>query len=330
MNTDDRLGQRRAFVREQCHADPDAMQPASEDAGMRSYWRLADGGGVLMDAPPANNDLDSWLLMHALFDAGGVRVPAIRAQDLGHGFLLMEDLGQKTLLQCVNSENAERWFDAAITQLLRIQALSPPDELPHYDASLLGRELDFFPDWFISRELGMTLPSKALQVWRTACEFLVEQALRQPQILVHRDFMPRNLMPIANELAVIDFQDAVVGPIAYDPICLFKDAFVSWPEQRVGEWLQHYHKRASNAGLPVPDQALFRRDCDLIGIHRHLKVIGIFARLKHRDGKPHYLADTPRFIAYLDTALPRYRELVPLHDLLQAQVWPVWHDKAAS
>lgn len=330
MNTDDRLGQRRAFVREQCHADPDALQPASEDAGMRSYWRLADRGGVLMDAPPADNDLGSWLLMHALFDAGNVRVPAILAQDLGHGFLLMEDLGQNTLLQCVNSENAECWFDAAITQLLHIQALSPRDGLPHYDASLLSRELDFFPDWFIGQELGTKFSDKAQQVWRTACEFLIEQALKQPQVLVHRDFMPRNLMPIASELAVIDFQDAVVGPIAYDPICLFKDAFVSWPEQRVDSWLQDYHERASKAGLPVSEQALFRRDCDLIGVHRHLKVLGIFARLKHRDGKPRYLADTPRFIAYLDTVLPRYRELVPLHELLQAQVWQLWRDRAVS
>lgn len=330
MSTDNRLDLRRTFVRQHCHADPDALQAASEDAGLRSYWRLSGHDAVLMDAPTADNDLAPWLAMRALFDAGGVRVPAILAQDLAHGFVLMEDLGQKTLLQSIDSENAERWFDAAITQLLRIQALSPPAGLPHYDTALLGRELDLFPDWFMGRELGMTFSDKAQQIWQVACQFLIGQALKQPQVLVHRDFMPRNLMPVASELAVIDFQDAVVGPIAYDPACLFKDAFVSWPEPRVDEWLQHYHDRATKAGLPVPDKSSFHRDRDLIGIHRHLKVIGIFARLKHRDGKTHYLDDTPRFITYLDTVLPRYRELAPLHDLLQQQVWPAWRDNTAS
>lgn len=329
MSHDARLEQRQTFLRQHANADPDALQKAGQDAGARCYWRLDGSDAVLMDAPPEDNDLGTWLDVHALLDAGGVRVPRILARDLAHGFLLLEDLGRNTLLDSISNDNADAWFEVAITQLLRIQAITPPASLPPYDAALLGRELDLFADWFIATELDITLDRHALTAWQDACRYLIEQALAQPTVLVHRDFMPRNLMPIANELAVIDFQDAVSGPMAYDPLCLFKDAFVSWPQARIDAWLRQYHERALRAGLAMPDWNRFMRDVDLIGVQRHLKVIGIFARLKHRDGKLHYLDDAPRFMAYLDQVLPHHPELAPLQALLQQQLWPVWHEQSA-
>ena len=329
MSHDARLEQRQTFLRQHANADPDALQKAGQDAGARCYWRLDGSDAVLMDAPPEDNDLGTWLDVHALLDAGGVRVPRILARDLAHGFLLLEDLGRNTLLDSISNDNADAWFEVAITQLLRIQAITPPASLPPYDAALLGRELDLFADWFIATELDITLDRQALTAWQDACRFLIEQALAQPTVLVHRDFMPRNLMPIANELAVIDFQDAVSGPMAYDPLCLFKDAFVSWPQARIDGWLRQYHERALSAGLAMPDWNRFMRDVDLIGVQRHLKVIGIFARLKHRDGKLHYLDDAPRFMTYLDQILPHYPELAPLQALLQQQLWPAWRERSA-
>lgn len=320
-----RARQRSSFVRASCQADPAGLHKASEDAAARSYWRLEGLDAVLMDAPPADNDLARWLAMHKLLHDGGVRVPAILALDVAQGFVLLEDLGRATLLDTLDEDNADRWFDAAITQLLAIQRITPPRELPGYDDTLLGRELDLFTEWFLERELGITLSGDALQTWQDARGLLINRALAQPRVLVHRDFMPRNLMPVDGGLAVIDFQDAVAGPIAYDPLCLFKDAFVSWPEARIETWLRHYHERAVQAGLPVPEWPRLRRDVDLIGVHRHLKVIGIFARLKHRDGKSKYLADVPRFITYLDAVLPAHAQLAPLQALLQRQVWPAWH-----
>jgi aminoglycoside/choline kinase family phosphotransferase len=168
----------------------------------------------------------------------------------------------------------------------------------------------------------MALDCGDLETLDGAYRVLMDAALAQPQVLVHRDFMPRNLMPAADGPAVLDFQDAVRGPIAYDALSLFKDAFLSWPVERVDAWLARYHQRARDAGLPVPDFARFRRDADLIGVQRHLKVIGIFARLNHRDGKPKYLADVPRFFAYLDAELPKYAEFAPLQRFIETKVKP--------
>lgn len=308
--------------------DPHALPVrASMDAGFRSYWRVhtATGSCIVMDSPPAQEDVRPWLRIHDLLDSGGVRVPKVLARDVEHGFLLLEDLGTETFLHIITPANADALFDAAITQLLRLQAIAPPDDLPSYDEAMLARELRLFDDWFCTRHLGLTLSCDALEVLDAAYRFLIDAALAQPQVLVHRDFMPRNLMPAAGAAAVLDFQDAVRGPIAYDSLSLFKDAFLSWPEADVAQWLMHYHARAHAAGLPVPPLARFQRDADLIGIQRHLKVIGIFARLNHRDGKPKYLADVPRFFAYLDAVLPRYPELGGLRQFIDTQVKPAMH-----
>lgn len=323
-DTSPRSLERLDWAREALAAPGLRLARASVDAGFRSYWRSEDAGAsrIVMDSPPDREDVRPWLRIRDLLEAGGVRVPGVLARDVERGFLLLEDLGTQTLLQVIDEGNADAMFDAAIDQLLKLQAIAPPGDLPAYDEAMLARELRLFDEWFLGRHLGMALDCGAMEALDLAYRRLIDAALAQPQVLVHRDFMPRNLMPVDGALSVLDFQDAVRGPIAYDPLSLFKDAFLSWPQPRVDGWLDRYHARAAAAGLPVPPLARFRRDADWIGIQRHLKVIGIFARLDHRDGKPKYLADAPRFFAYLDGVLPRYPELAPLRELIEMRVKP--------
>ena len=321
----DRADARLAWAR---RASGDAglnLERASTDAGFRSYWRSSGIGGssrIVMDSPPDKEDVRPWLQVRDLLEQHGVRVPRVLAQDTDTGFVLMEDLGGPTYLQVINADTADTLFDAAIGQLLKIQALPCAPDLPRYDEAMLTRELGLFGEWFLKRHLGITLPSLEQSALDRANRFLVDSAVGQPQVYVHRDFMPRNLMPVKDGPAVLDFQDAVRGPIAYDPVSLFKDAFLSWPAARVDGWLASYHARAVDAGLPVPALDRFKRDADLIGVQRHLKVLGIFARLWHRDGKPRYLADAPRFIQYLDGVLPRYAELSELATIIERDVKP--------
>ena len=316
----------------------DTIEPvrASVDAGFRSYWRaqpVAAGGlansVIVMDSPPDKEDVRPWLHIRDLLDAGGVRVPRVLARDVEAGFLLLEDLGADTYLHAIDGGNADALFDDAVTQLLRLQAIPPPADLPAYDEALLARELRLFDEWFCGHHLGIVLECADMDALDAAYRVLIDAALAQPQVLVHRDFMPRNLMPAAEGPAVLDFQDAVRGPIAYDALSLFKDAFLSWPEARVDAWLDRYHARAAAAGLPLPELARFRRDADLIGVQRHLKVIGIFARLHHRDHKPKYLADVPRFFGYLDAVLPKYTELAGLRRFIDDRVKPAMAPTAA-
>lgn len=330
MNEQQRADARLAWARAAlAESDADLVR-ASMDAGFRSYWRSTGAPSrIVMDSPPDKEDVRPWLRLRDVLEAGGVRVPQVLARDVEAGFLLLEDLGRDTYLQVIDAGNADALFDTAIGQLLKLQAIQPPVDLPAYDKALLDRELHLFDEWFIGRHLGLTLTDSDRQTLLDAYRLLIDAALAQPRVLVHRDFMPRNLMPASDGPAVLDFQDAVVGPIAYDVISLFKDAFLSWPEERVGGWLDRYHTRAAAAGLPVASRERFTRDADWIGVQRHLKVIGIFARLHHRDGKPKYLADVPRFFAYLDTVLPRYAELAPLAELIARIVKPAMAARAA-
>ncbi len=324
MRDDDRAQARQAWARSALDDQQATLDRASMDAGFRSYWRSQgrNGSRIVMDSPPDKEDVRPWLRMRDLLESGGVRVPRVLAQDVDAGFLLLEDLGVETYLQVIDAENASVFFNDAIGQLLKLQAIPCPPDLPVYDEALLMRELRLFDAWFLDRELGLTLDGPTLAALEHVYRLLVEAALAQPRVLVHRDFMPRNLMPAIDGPAVLDFQDAVRGPIAYDALSLFKDAFVSWPEYRVDTWLDRYHARACVLGLPVPALCQFRRDADWIGIQRHLKVLGIFARLKHRDAKHRYIADAPRFLAYLDGVLPRYPELAALTDVLDRWVRP--------
>ncbi len=321
---DPRATQRLAWARAALREPGLLLERASTDAGFRSYWRSigVTPTRIVMDSPPDKEDVRPWLRLRDLLESGGVRVPKVLARDVDAGFLLLEDLGRDTFLQVIDAGNADALFDAALDQLLKIQRIAPPADLTAYDAALLLRELRLFDEWFCQRHLGLALTDAERSTLAAAYRFLIDAALAQPQVLVHRDFMPRNLMPAADGPAVLDFQDAVRGPIAYDPLSLFKDAFLSWPEARVSDWLDRYHDRALAAGLPVPDRRRFRHDAEMIGAQRHLKVIGIFARLNHRDGKPKYLADAPRFFDYLAPVLPRHPQLDGLHRFIEARVLP--------
>lgn len=302
--------------------------PASADASFRRYFRVRDGARswIVMDAPPALEDCRPFLAVGDLLRRAGVHVPAVHAQDLTQGFLLLSDLGHQTYLDVITADNADALFAPAITALIRWQQASQPGVLPAYDHALLTRELALFPDWYLAHHLNLSLAGDDLAAWQGVCATLIDAALAQAKVYVHRDYMPRNLMIAASgpNPGVLDYQDAVFGPIAYDPICLFKDAFLSWPEARVDGWLRRYHTEGLAAGLPLPtDYAAFRRDADWIGLQRHLKVLGIFARIHYRDGKPKYLADTPRFVRYVMDVVTRYPELAPLAALFERHVLPV-------
>jgi len=298
--------------------------PASADASFRRYFRIRDGqrSWIVMDAPPDKENCRPFLHVAGLLRQAGVHVPEVLGQDLAAGYLLLSDLGLQTMLQAVTADNADGLFRDAIDALITWQKASRPGVLPPYDEALLQRELHLFPDWYLGRHFGITLDPAERAALDGQFRLLVDAALAQPQVYVHRDYMPRNLMLSTPNPGVLDFQDAVYGPLAYDPICLFKDAFMSWPAERVEWGLRSYHQRAVAAGLAVPEWAQFRRDCDWIGLHRHLKVIGIFARLTHRDHKPRYVADTPRFVRYVMEVLPAYPELAPLRALFEKHVLP--------
>ena len=319
-----RAAQRLDWVRHVTGQPALDLQRASMDAGFRSYWRTLGGAPsrIVMDSPPGHEDVRPWLRIRDLLEGGDVRVPQVFERDIEQGFLLLEDLGGPTLAQVIDDDNADAHFDAAIEQLVRLQSIAPPAGMGSFDYALLQRDAGLFEEWFLRRHLGLQLDCDDLGRLEAVQRRLMDNALSQPRVLVHRDFMPRNLMPLQPGPAVLDFQDCVRGPIAYDPVSLFKDAFVGWSLARVDGWLARYHQRALAAGLPVPPLATFLRDADWMGVQRHLKILGIFARLHHRDGKSHYLADAPRFIAYLDEVLPRHPPLRALAELLKVRIKP--------
>ncbi|MFC3609437.1 aminoglycoside phosphotransferase family protein [Stutzerimonas tarimensis] len=295
------------------------LSPASSDASFRRYFRWEGGGRslILMDAPPPQEDCRPFVKVAGLLAAGGVHVPEVLAADLDRGFLLLDDLGRQTYLDVIDESNADALFADAIEALLRFQCQPVAAPLPGYDEALLRRELQLFPEWYVERHLQAPFTGEQEAAWQRVCRLLIDSALAQPQVLVHRDYMPRNLMVSEPNPGVLDFQDAVLGPLSYDVTSLFKDAFLSWPEERVQGWLESYWEQARAHGLPVPEHfADFQRASDLMGAQRHLKVIGIFARICHRDGKPRYLEDVPRFFSYLRTVLGRRPELAELGALL--------------
>jgi hypothetical protein len=295
------------------------LTAASSDASFRRYFRWQGAGRTLivMDAPPPQEDCRPFIKVAGMLAAAGVHVPRILAADIERGFLLLDDLGRQTWLDVLNADNADALFEQALQALVTFQKLPVDDLLPAYDDALLRRELQLFPDWYLQRHLGVELDAGQQALWRQVCDLLVDSALAQPRVLVHRDYMPRNLMLSEPNPGVLDFQDAVQGPVSYDVTSLFKDAFLSWPEDRVLGWLQRYWQLATAAGIALPaDFAAFHRASDLMGVQRHLKVIGIFARICHRDGKPKYLADVPRFFAYIEAVLARRPELAVLGELL--------------
>ncbi|WP_341782507.1 aminoglycoside phosphotransferase family protein [Ectopseudomonas mendocina] len=294
------------------------LTPASSDASFRRYfrWQAAERSLILMDAPPPQENCEPFVRIAALLASAGVHVPQVLAADLEQGFLMLDDLGRQTYLDVINEHNADQLFDDAIEALLQQQRLPLDSHLPHYDEALLRRELQLFPEWYVQRHLGRSFTDEQEAAWQRISRLLIDSALEQPKVVVHRDFMPRNLMQSAPNPGVLDFQDAVNGPVTYDITCLFKDAFLSWPEARVQDWLHGYWERAKAAGIPVQASLDdFLRASDLMGVQRHLKVIGIFARICHRDGKPKYLGDVPRFFSYIEAVLARRPELAELGEL---------------
>lgn len=304
---------------------PATLVAASSDASFRRYfrWQGADRSFVVMDAPPPQENCKPFVDIAGLLASSGINVPKIYAQDLTRGFLLLNDLGNQTYLDVIDEHNADGLFEDALQALLAFQQLPMSAPLPSYDVALLRRELELFPEWYVGRELGIVMDEQQRQQWQRASDLLIDSALAQPKVLVHRDYMPRNLMLSQPNPGVLDFQDAVYGPVTYDITCLFKDAFLSWPESRVRGWLDNYWNQARGAGIPVQeDFEEFLRASDLMGVQRHLKVIGIFSRICHRDGKPRYLADVPRFLAYIEAVLARRPELAELGQLLRSLEQP--------
>ena len=301
------------------------LSAASADASFRRYFRviLDEGTFVAMDAPPEQEDCGPFLRVAELFSQAGANVPEIVAQDVTQGFLLLTDLGSTTYLHALNEQSghhgdkATQLYSDALAALLKIQLASRRGVLPDYDEALLSRELHLFPDWYLERHLQISLGSDEKAELQGIFQRIVRNTLAQPKVFVHRDYHSRNLMVTSPNPGILDFQDAVYGPITYDLVSLFKDAYIHWDEERVLDWLIRYWERARKLGLPVPtDFSDFYRDFEWMGVQRHLKVLGIFARLNYRDGKSAYLADMPLVEDYLRKACGRYNELGPLLMLL--------------
>ena len=310
---------------------------ASEDASFRRYFRVTAATGataIVMDAPPPQEDVRPFVNMTHLLAEGGVQVPKIFAADEARGFLLLADMGSTTYLSALNAAEAperDRLMADAIATLVQLQRIDPSAArtalphydaalpnyhvaLPNYDAALLRREITLFPDWYLDRHCNAALSDDEKNSLERVYAMLIASALAQPTVLVHRDYMPRNLMVTAERNpGVLDFQDTVIGPITYDVASLMRDAFLSWEEPQVIDWVIRYWDQAKRAGLPVrADFSEFYREMEWMGLQRHLKVMGIFARINYRDGKPKYLADTPRFVAYVRHAAKRYQAFAPL------------------
>ena len=299
---------------------PLTIAPASADASFRRYFRVSfdDGSSrIVMDAPPEHEDCHPFVKVAGLLHGAGVHAPEILAQDLARGLLLLSDLGSTAYIDAQNDGNADALFRDALDALVKWQLASRPDALPPYDEALLRRELGLFPEWYVARHLGTPLATEQQAALEGVQATLLRNLLAQPCVFVHRDYMPRNLMVCEDNPGVLDFQDAVYGPISYDVISLFRDAFLGWEEERIIDWSVRYWEKARRAGLPVEgDFGDFYRNLEWMGLQRHLKVLGIFARLNYRDGKPKYLADTPRFVGYVRHVATRYAPLAPLARLL--------------
>ena len=310
------------------------LRSASADASFRRYFRLDAASGasfIVMDAPPPLEDVRPFISVASLVRGAGLNAPRIVEQDADHGFLLLTDLGSQLYLGALQTAVAsgdaatiDTLMRDATAALIQWQLRADASSLPPYDDALLRRELALFPEWCVARERRMTWAPQEQAVWQDSCDLLVQSALAQPTVAVHRDYMPRNLMVCTKDAngagspGILDFQDAVRGPIAYDLASLLRDAFISWEEEQELDWAVRYWQAARKAGLPLTeDFGEFWRQVEWMGLQRHLKVLGIFCRLKHRDGKPKYSEDLPRFFAYAHKVSARYNALRPLSRLLE-------------
>jgi len=305
------------------------LAPASADASFRRYFRVsrAEGTAIVMDAPPDKEDVGPYLRVAAMLEATGVHAPHVMARNATDGFLLMSDLGSTTYLQALADPGAvAKLYGDAIAALVRFQSGGRGfcSELPPYDERLLRAEMRLFPDWLLARHLGLDLDPQLSATLESAAAVLVENALAQPRVFVHRDYHSRNLMVCGeSNPGIVDFQDAMHGPLTYDLVSLLRDCYVAWPQDRVLGWVRDYRTAAAAAGLETGgDESQYLRWFDLMGVQRHLKAAGIFARLWHRDGKPGYLPDVPRTLGYVVEACARHDDLAALGELVRERVLP--------
>jgi N-acetylmuramate 1-kinase len=301
---------------------PETLAPASNDASFRRYFRVMTerASFIVMDAPPPLEDVRPFVDIAKLFATSGASLPMVHEADLVQGFLLLDDFGGTTYLDVLNDETAPALYVEAFDALVKIQTISQDLVLPPYDETLLKRELELYPEWYLTRHKQYQITARDREVLDGAFRQLIENNISQPKVFVHRDYHSRNLMllPGAGNPGVLDFQDAVYGPITYDLVSLLRDAYIVWPEAQVIDYCVRYWEKARAAGLPVAsDFSAFYRDFEWMGLQRHLKVLGIFARLCHRDGKERYLNDIPVVLNYVVKTASRYRDLGPLLSLIE-------------
>jgi len=315
------------WLRQSCKLSDFTLKPASGDASFRRYFRLQLPNGItriVMDAPPDNEDCRPFVQIEQHLRAVGVHVPAIYEQDMEQGFLLLEDLGDELYLDVLTEDSVERLYGDALSTLMMMQACVETAGLPDYDAKLLMNEMALFRDWLLREHLKIALTDDEQQMLEQAFQLLTRSALEQPRVFVHRDYHSRNLLSgVAPVPGVIDFQDAVAGPITYDLASLLRDCYISWPKWLVDEWAMGYFQLCVQSGLLRDEhEGHFLRWFDLMGAQRHLKAAGIFARLNHRDGKSGYLADIPRTLGYIVQVAERQPDLMPLADFMRQKVLP--------
>ncbi len=318
----ERLAELRHWLQDELGFGDFTIVPASSDASFRRYFRVTSGktSQIVMDAPPDKEDCGPFISIASALSDLGLNVPLILEADVKRGFLLMSDLGSVHYLQVLNEQNVERLYGDALQALQLLQTAPVEDAgIPAYDRDLLLREMALFRDWYLARHLRLTINDALSAVLEETFALLAEEALGQPRVWVHRDYHSRNLMVTeTSNPGVLDFQDAVIGPVTYDPVSLLRDCYVRWPQERVLQWVRDYLAGSqANGMLAGVDPQQFQRWFDLMGVQRHLKAIGIFARLNYRDGKPGYLPDIPRTLSYVAEVSQRYSELSPLRRLLE-------------
>ena len=330
----DRSAQLQEWLKRVLHTERVSLEPASGDASFRSYWRLRHGARSLiaMDAPPEKEDTARFVRIGAALRSAGLHAPELLFEDEQRGFLLLEDLGERLYLDALCDANVDRLYADALAALAAMQACMPVAGLPVYDAPFLRTELDLFPEWLLGRQLGIPLSDDDRAALERTWHYLIGSALEQPRVFVHRDFHSRNLMLTEPPSpGILDFQDAVFGPVTYDLVSLLRDCYIAWPRERVEAWARGYLSNAVQRGiLRAEQEATFQRWFDLMGVQRHLKASGIFARLNRRDGKPGYLADVPRTLDYVLQVAPDYPELRWLAGLIEARVLPALGQQPGS
>ena len=329
-NQDLRFEKIQDWLKNDLQLESSSIQPASSDASFRRYFRTAIDSKtyIIMDAPPDREDLEPFLHVTRLLSQSRIKVPIIYHENIAQGFLMIEDFGNTCLLDVLTLENAPGLYGQALETLFHLQQRTDiaSSDLPDYDYDLLNSELELFKEWFAHKLLGINLTKEINHLLDRTWALLIQSALEQPRVCVHRDYHSRNLMhQESGGPGVIDFQDAVIGPVTYDLVSLLRDCYIAWPADQVADWVRHYYQNLSDAALINCEAERFERWFDLMGMQRHLKAIGIFSRLHIRDGKPGYLKDIPRTMNYVTDVCNRYPELSDFSRFLNKEILPVDH-----